>query len=674
MAAPDPIPDLLKAVNEASARGFALWVTFLSVIAYLAVSIGTTTHAQLLLEGPLKLPLLGVDLPLLSFYQVAPALFLIMHFYVLLQLCLLSRSLRLFDSELHSAQLIQKDRERIRAQLDKFVLTQTLVAAPPGWALRQSLRIVVWLTLLVAPVVLLLSFQIRFLPYHNVPTIWAQRMVLLLDILVIWVMWPAITSGAVSQGNQSRVARAVLALGCGVLAAFAVLVASVPGEAVEQAELDLGWLIHSEKGRQMWWPTWRLFEGKPDPVRSKTSSVFSRNLILVNNQLIGLDDDRLAKVTRTLSLRGRDLRFAVLSLIDLRKADLEGAQLQGASLDDAQLEGAYLLDAQLQGASLTGASLEGAFALRAQLQGASLSCRVEDFGYCTNLKGAVLGGANLQGADLHGADLQGAILSSAQLQGAVLQNAKLQGANLGAAELQGATLRKAKLQGAFLDVAQLQGASLDDAQLQGASLFGAQLQGASLVGAQLQGASLVYVFAWRADLAGAALENARVAGVILEPKRPCPDKPETCDWTSASAHGLRQHIEQAVPAGNRRDALLTWLDARLDPGKPLEEEEELAAHWRAALTSIPSQDAFEEERVQQWQQVGCAAVGAPYVLAALAARIETEFSDKARGRLAAAFAAPGCAGARGLSEEAQAKLVAVSQPAAALTVFLPDSR
>ena len=60
MAAPDPIPDLLKAVNEASGKAFALWVMFLTVGTYLAIAIGTTTHLQLLLAGPVKLPLLGV--------------------------------------------------------------------------------------------------------------------------------------------------------------------------------------------------------------------------------------------------------------------------------------------------------------------------------------------------------------------------------------------------------------------------------------------------------------------------------------------------------------------------------------------------------------------------------------------------------------------------------------
>jgi hypothetical protein len=103
MPPPEPIPDLLKAVNDSSARGFGLWVTFLTVGAYLAIAIGTTTHLQLLLEAPVKLPLLGVDLPLFAFYLFAPPLFLLLHFNVLTQRCMPSRNRIEHDADLPRA-------------------------------------------------------------------------------------------------------------------------------------------------------------------------------------------------------------------------------------------------------------------------------------------------------------------------------------------------------------------------------------------------------------------------------------------------------------------------------------------------------------------------------------------------------------------------------------------
>lgn len=189
MPAPEPIPDLLKAVNEASGKAFALWITFLTVGTYLAISIGTT-HLQLLLAGPVKLPLLDVDMPLFAFYGFAPPLFVVLHLYVLMQLYLLTRLLRLFDDKLQDAKMRSDDRRVVRGQLDKFVFTQFLIGALQDGIVRLFLRAVVLLSFVVGPVFLLLAFQLRFLPYHNVPVTYVHRVTLLLDLVLLVLLWP----------------------------------------------------------------------------------------------------------------------------------------------------------------------------------------------------------------------------------------------------------------------------------------------------------------------------------------------------------------------------------------------------------------------------------------------------------------------------------------------------
>jgi hypothetical protein len=138
MSVPEPIPDLLKAVNEASGKAFALWITFLTVGTYLAISIGTTTHMQLLLDGPVKLPLLGVDMPLFAFYGFAPPLFVVLHLYVLMQLYLLARLLRLFGDDLRAADMIEQDRRRVSRSA-----RQVRVHAIPDWRSWRRDRAVV---------------------------------------------------------------------------------------------------------------------------------------------------------------------------------------------------------------------------------------------------------------------------------------------------------------------------------------------------------------------------------------------------------------------------------------------------------------------------------------------------------------------------------------------------
>src|SRR5215212_1129008 len=77
---------LEKALNDAAGKASVLWTTFVTFELYLAIAFGSVTHRDLLLETPVKLPILNVDLPLVAFFAVAPAVFVIFHFYVFLQL------------------------------------------------------------------------------------------------------------------------------------------------------------------------------------------------------------------------------------------------------------------------------------------------------------------------------------------------------------------------------------------------------------------------------------------------------------------------------------------------------------------------------------------------------------------------------------------------------------
>jgi hypothetical protein len=388
MPAPEPIPDLLKAVNEASGKAFALWITFLTVGTYLAISIGTTTHLQLLLAGPVKLPLLGVDLPLFAFYGFAPPLFVVLHLYVLMQLYLLARLLRRFDGQLHTARMLEQDREAIRDQLDKFVFTQFQIGASQDGIVRLFLRAVVLLSFVLGPVILLLGFQLRFLPYHNVPVTYVHRVSLLLDLILLLLLWPKISRGRVRQATASRDWKTFCRVGASVsisvlLVAFSALVATVPGELAERPRL-----------------------------RELDARLFSQSISLPGERLVEPDEDRLKKLTVTLPLSGRDLRQATLWGTDLRKSDLRYADLSGADLTHAVLSDVELTEANLIGAHLLFANLIGAHLIRAHLND-----------------------ADLLGVDLSGADLSGADLSPSPYNYARLTNANLRGANLSGADL-----------------------------------------------------------------------------------------------------------------------------------------------------------------------------------------------------------------------------------------------
>jgi uncharacterized protein YjbI with pentapeptide repeats len=462
--------------------GVAAWVGYVTALFFIGIAVFGVSHRDLLLEAPVKLPLLGAAIPLRAFFVLAPILFLGIHAFVL-----------------------------VRSALASTRGGPGVV--PRGGAIGALSRGLAFCALAVAPVLLLLLVLIQFLPFHDQAITWLQRFGILADVILIWLLWPAIVERRQTlERPDPKPHRGLLIAGL-VPIGLAFTAATFPGEWLDD-------LI----GRRQWIPIGRtagadgqgetgwtsvhdlVFHGEIDEVGRGRKSLFSNSLVLSGFDApaaAGLADQKALETARTsLTLRGRHLEGAVLIGADFRKVDLTGAYLDEARLDRADLQGAFLDDAWLRRATLVEASLRGALMKLARLQEARLD-RAE-------LQGAALVSAQLQGATLREAQLQDSALTSAQLQGASLAGARLEGATLTDAQLQGAKLDSAELQDATLDHAQMQGASVESARLQGASLLGAQLQGASLARTELYGTMLL-----GANLSGASLAHAALQGAVL---------------------------------------------------------------------------------------------------------------------------------------------------------------
>ena len=522
------------------------------------MTVGATTHEQLLREAPISLPILNVGIPLFGFYWIAPALFVLLHFNLMLQFYLLARKLRAFEQAL--APLPEHVQREHLGGLDTFAFSHMLIGIQHSRLFRTLFRLVVWITVIILPVILLLGVQIRFLPYHDAATTTFHRILMLLDLLLLWFIWRRVVSGPNMPPNAIRpdatdhatpilrrwrrvlhrstrwVADAIFVGLTALVGLSSLFLFTFPSDPLEKMLFRWlgansseqgnaangpgeGWcnrvLKNGKTPRQpsVFCPTQYLFENFPAFLR--------RNLEVPETSLVTVwpttdQIDRFGEANawqnfgQSVDLRGRDLRFGDFSASTLAYTDLRDADLQGAELSQANLQGSDLCDGEkctnLQGADIEGANLQGA-----------------DLGH-VNLESFNLSDANLQNADLERAKLQGADLTGANLQGADLERAKLQGADLTGANLQNADLERAKLQGADLTGANLQGADLERANLQGADLTGANLQGADLGrtnsrleaaektrGADLQGADLE-----RADLRGADLRGVVLQGANLD--------------------------------------------------------------------------------------------------------------------------------------------------------------
>jgi len=469
------VEKLRPAIDDATKYVSKVYITYLLASIYIAVAIASTTDEQLLLETNIALPLLAVGLPIRGFYVIVSFTVLLLHLYLLIQIYLLSVKLVDFEDALQSVQPL-RDRQRQRSLLWPFVITPLSIRANDSPLIRSVLWLIVGVTVILMPPLILEFGQLRFLPYHNVPITSWHRMVLCSDVALLWVLWtfilqrqptgakrPSSKASKILNRLQMNTARLI----SGILVVFAMVVATIPGEFLD----DTTHLLDNFKNtlhRNLIVRTSTLVREAPAP-----------QLVAVFVQQGKLLDDAWQKHAKGIDLRERDLRGADFSNSSFYNADFRGAKLDFAKLESSNFQGAQFepadrpdgikVSSSLRGANLFGADLRHATLNQAMLQGADLSA-------------AKMQGASLVGADLSGVrqsrvddDFFGTELGSVILRGAVLMNAHLEAADLRGADLQGADLTFADLQGANLSKADLTGAILLAAKIQRADLRAAIL-------------------------------------------------------------------------------------------------------------------------------------------------------------------------------------------------------
>jgi uncharacterized protein YjbI with pentapeptide repeats len=690
---------LRAAVVDAANVSAGLWLSYLFVFFYLAIAAAGVTHRDLLLENPVKLPFLNVDLPLQSFFFLGPLLFLIVHAYVLLHFVMLASKVRAFRDELRK-QVPQSDgtRGRLRRQLPSNIFVQ-LLAGPRevrdgimGFTLQHIARI----TLVYGPLLLLALFQLQFLAYHSWITGW-QRLVFLADIIILWMFWPGIVyrerssatcrtllqrfvKGLHSDPREAGISfldlplgRLTIAMLASVAAAWIVIaIATFPGEWPDRARLQV---VQLHK---------LLVAGDLNMASRKPTSLWSNVLFVPGIDPIDRvkfdTDTKAVKAAEAFTLRNRRLEGAVF--IDAR---LDNFDFTGAQLRDAVFDGADLRDAKFDCEASKAARAED----RATLgQFGNSDAFVATELRCAQLQGAQFNGAHLQGASFKGASLQGASFYLAQLQGASFEPAAPRRSSVGSsigntstqlqatyfvrANLQGATFTAADLEGANLVGAQLRGADFTDARLFAAVLPGADLSGAIFVGTQLQGASLAQanlegalfdgVFIWRAILIDVEYATATLSSCQREPVYAFPETKCTferlCIWGSYSFNLLKQRIEKEVPAGLRRTAALRQIERSLNPNPGAGTANQSEADWANFLKESKSNAERETASIPPLIEAACDSENGRYVIVGLLRNL-TRVSrgyDMPTGLPVALLDEHICPGARNLAENYKAQL------------------
>ncbi len=513
------IQGLLKSINEASSGASRGWVLFISAMAYFFIAMAGVSHQDFLLNSAVNQPILQVAIDLHLFYLFAPLVLVFVHFGILIQHETLASKVRAFDHALFVYEGVDNYRAHpIRRELSGYFFTQVIAGPRRSRVLLMFLSLMSWFSLYVLPIMTLLAFQVTYLAYHDETITFWHRTYLVADIVIFLIMGTLyrFLDGGFLRGLSRDIryhTGSFLVNNFVAIAAvfFALFVATIPDSPTDimmrklwPAPVPYGWTPDNDNAqpkRYAFLPTSYLFEGKLNEGTGRLDSIFSRNLIVTNADLV--KDNTWNPEETTLSLRARNLRYATFDRSDMRGTDFSNSDLVGArfyktNLNSVKFDHAILRKADMREALFAGKiSMYKANLVEADLRKSKfeeLNMQLADLKYAKlqEIRGFKSGGnvknLNLEGADLRNAELQRALLTRGVFRGANMQNVKMQGAVLDAAELQGVDFTGAKLTGTRLVQADLTGAILAGADLQGANLEGAKLYGVDFKDARLTAA------------------------------------------------------------------------------------------------------------------------------------------------------------------------------------------
>lgn len=552
-----------KAVDDQASSVAALWITFLGFTAYLAITVGTVDSRALFFEEPLNLPLINVKVPLIIFAWLAPILLIVFQAYLLLALKLLQERVACFE-DLLAATANKPDLDaRLRKQLPGSVFVQ--------WQAKLGTRrwipaAVAWLTVFVGPLLLLLTFEAKYLPLQDQYLTLTHMALFAIDVLLLWLIWRNNAEFRPWPRGQRLRLSGELAASIIVAVAFTVAAGNVVPSHLDlsnQTLVDVATVEAAVRdaraaGNPLWQHTPAAYEVRN---RNLSHAVFNdadlRMVAFVNVDLSVAHFERAklngARFECAVALEvgsdpsaprkpDPDLTDARRNGSDRECSSLNASVMRGATLDQARI--APDVDARL-------ADFRRASAVAADFSGANLSdAKFDNTVDCTNANprdakcdenavppdsaprtalrsarfdNAILNGAIFDRADLRASSFLDAKARGASFEKAILLGSRFEGATLWAATFTGATLVAANMKAAKLWAASFSGADLTDADLTSATLYGANFYGATLHHVVFQSASI-----WQIDLDSSHLDASW--------------------WPTGKHHGDPKSLIRAVPA------------------------------------------------------------------------------------------------------------------------------
>jgi hypothetical protein len=257
---------------------------------------------------------------------------------------MLARKYRTFAKAIAPYERETRTEHPARELVHSYVVAQMLAGPKPNTITSWLMRLMVFVTFTLLPVVTLLYFQIKFLPYHEVWITYGHRIAVILGLGMLFAVLPIINlksrkrevkvgpPGDAWQASSYEISfGAVLAT---LVLGFSWLAATVPDEGLDRA---IGFVsptsaVQGQDQAKLLNPLVRLVCERLPEAMGWLSSPCDLRWLLPYRVLVVEDTDLVPdegdKQDEVRVLRERDFRFALLNRPDLHRADLTRADLR----------------------------------------------------------------------------------------------------------------------------------------------------------------------------------------------------------------------------------------------------------------------------------------------------------------------------------------------------------
>jgi uncharacterized protein YjbI with pentapeptide repeats len=490
-------------LNLAARQFNTIWLAFMSLCAYLFITVWTVTPKTLFLAAPVKLPIFNVDLPLLVFFEITPLILLICHAFLVLLAKGVEGKVQKFAAEVDEvvfkqptqktakpARLSRKSPIMINAEpqkpiepmraLDNILALNAYLARHSkqvewtSWK-RTPWRIMFYCSMVLMPLGLMILFHLQILAFQDEQISNFLRWMIGAELILSLVFALPTRSKFVFWRRIKWFEAFPLAFSGWIFGLTSSLIfsATFPGEALYT------WGESVPFVHQM---TLNLFEGDldiVDPSSHFCNKRFCNRLVMTDQKNLFAESqvDRSSGPLETPASNEFEKTNNTKSnawgnpsyLAPHKRVVHFSARLRNfrkAVFDNSNLSGIDFVGADFSGASLA----------RTDLHDSDFGCSKPEYdtgenklyafrNKCAILEGAILNNTDLTFSNFQDSESSGVFLKEALLSGANFTSAKLYGSNLNSAEGLGTAFTNAKLRAADMSNSKLIAADFTEADM-----------------------------------------------------------------------------------------------------------------------------------------------------------------------------------------------------------------